>query len=230
VHRAIKAVLAGEKYTPVVSWDDIGLQCSGTERRADEATRDVENWLKCYFMKERIGEVFDGTISAVTGFGIFVALDTIYIEGLVHVSELGEDYFQFDNIKHQMLGERTGQRFRLGDRARVKLVRADLESNKIDFTLVRDDKALSGRKSAGRTVAKSFAKPVADEPDARFAKPLSRRDAKPAVKAQAKPSAKPSGKAAAAKKVPTKAKAKSAVKRAPKAVAKPAAKKAAKKR
>ena len=74
-------------------------------------------------------------ISAVTAFGIFVALDTIYIEGLVHVSELGADYFQFDNIKHQMLGERTGQRFRLGDRVRVRLVRADLESNKIDFVL-----------------------------------------------------------------------------------------------
>jgi ribonuclease R len=89
VHRAIKAVLAGEKYAPVGSWDDIGLHCSATERRADEATRDVENWLKCFFMKERIGEEFDGTISAVTAFGIFVALDTIYVEGLVHVSELG---------------------------------------------------------------------------------------------------------------------------------------------
>jgi len=138
VHRAIKAVLAGEKYEPTRPWDDIGLQCSATERRADEATRDVENWLKTFFMKERIGEVFDGTISAVTAFGIFVALDQVYIEGLVHVSELGQDYFQFDNIKHQMLGERTGERFRLGDRVRVKLVRADLESNKIDFVLVRD--------------------------------------------------------------------------------------------
>ncbi len=136
VHRAIKAVLAQEKYTPVGNWEQIGLHCSATERRADEATRDVESWLKCFFMKERIGEEFDGTISAVTAFGIFVALDTIYIEGLVHVSELGADYFQFDNIKHQMLGERTGQRFRLGDRVRVRLVRADLETNKIDFILV----------------------------------------------------------------------------------------------
>jgi ribonuclease R len=136
VHRAIKAVLAREKYTPVGDWEQIGLHCSATERRADEATRDVESWLKCFFMKERIGEEFDGTISAVTAFGIFVALDTIYIEGLVHVSELGADYFQFDNVKHQMLGERTGQRFRLGDRVRVRLVRADLETNKIDFVLV----------------------------------------------------------------------------------------------
>ena len=154
VHRAIKAVLAGEKYEPTRPWDDIGLQCSATERRADEATRDVENWLKTFFMKERVGEVFDGTISAVTAFGIFVALDQVYIEGLVHVSELGQDYFQFDNIKHQMLGERTGERFRLGDRVRVKLVRADLESNKIDFVLVRDQSKSSvatpsARKKAG---------------------------------------------------------------------------------
>ena len=139
VHRAIKAVLSGNKYQPKGTWDDIGLHCSATERRADEATRDVENWLKCYFMKERIGEVFDGTISAVTAFGIFVALDSVYVEGLVHVSDLGEDYFQFDQIKHQMLGERSGQRFRLGDRVRVKLVRADLESNKIDFVLAARD-------------------------------------------------------------------------------------------
>ena len=144
VHRAIKAVLAGTHYKPG-SWEEIGLHCSATERRADEATRDVENWLKCYFMKERIGEEFDGTISSVTSFGIFVALDTVYVEGLVHVSELGEDYFQFDNIKHQMLGERTGQCFRLGGRLRVKLVRADLETNRIDFSLVRADGGKGGR-------------------------------------------------------------------------------------
>ena len=154
VHRAIKAVLAGEKYVPTREWDDIGLQCSATERRADEATRDVENWLKTFFMKERIGEVFDGTISAVTAFGIFVALDQVYVEGLVHVSELGQDYFQFDNIKHQMLGERTGERFRLGDRVRVKLVRADLESNKIDFVLVREDVAAPKRGAGGKSTAK----------------------------------------------------------------------------
>ena len=145
VHRAIKAVLAGEKYSPAMAWDEIGLHCSATERRADEATRDVENWLKTFYMKERIGEEFTGTISAVTAFGIFVALDEVYVEGLVHVSELGADYFQFDPIKHQMLGERSGERFRLGDRARVRLVRADLESNKIDFVLVRETAAPTRR-------------------------------------------------------------------------------------
>lgn len=102
-------------------------------------------------MKERIGEIFEGTISAVTAFGIFVALDQVYVEGLVHVSDLGADYFQFDPIKHQMLGERTGQRFRLGDRVTVKLVRADLESNKIDFTLLSADGAtgVKGRSRSG---------------------------------------------------------------------------------
>ena len=134
VHRSIKAALAGTHYTPG-EWEDIGLHCSMTERRADEATRDVGNWLKCYYMRDRIGEVFAGTIAAVVPFGIFVALDQVYVEGLVHVSELGEEYFQYDQVKHQMLGERTGRRYRLGDRLRVKLVRADLETGRIDFVL-----------------------------------------------------------------------------------------------
>ncbi len=134
VHRSIKAVLKEKHYSPG-DWEQIGLHCSMTERRADEATRDVVNWLKCYYMRDRIGEEFDGTIASVVPFGVFVALDEVYVEGLVHVSELGEDYFQFDSTKHQMLGERSGQRFRLGDRMRVRLVRADLESGRIDFVL-----------------------------------------------------------------------------------------------
>ena len=134
VHRSIKAVLAGQQYSPG-KWEEAGLHCSMTERRADEATRDVSNWLKCYYMRERIGESFAGTIAAVVPFGIFVALDEVYVEGLVHVSELGDEYFQFDSAKHQMLGERTGRRFRLGDRVRVTLVRSDLETGRIDFVL-----------------------------------------------------------------------------------------------
>jgi len=109
-----------------------------TERRADEATRDVESWLKCYYMQDRIGEEFPGSISAVTGFGIFVALDDVYVEGLVHISELGEDYYHFDAARHQLLGERTARRFRLADRVKVKLVRVDLDSSKIDFRLAED--------------------------------------------------------------------------------------------
>ena len=149
VHRAIRAVLQGKQYKPKDKWDVLGEHCSMTERRADEATRDVEAWLKCFYMRDHLGSVFDGTISSVTGFGIFVSLDDIYTEGLVHVSELGQDYFHFDAAKHQMLGERTGVRYRLGDRVRVRVVRVDMESTKIDFTLVEDRKADGGRKASG---------------------------------------------------------------------------------
>jgi ribonuclease R len=137
IHRAIKAVLAAGRYQPG-AWSEIGLHCSMTERRADEATRDVEAWLKCYYMQDRIGEEFAGSISSVVPFGIFVALDDVFIEGLVHVSDLGRDYFHFDEAGHAMVGERTGRRFRLSDRIRVQLVRVDMEQNKIDFRLVED--------------------------------------------------------------------------------------------
>ena len=229
VHRAIKAVLAGEKYNPSGGdWDDIGLHCSSTERRADEATRDVTNWLKCFYMKERIGEEFDGTISAVTAFGIFVALDEVYVEGLVHVSELGEDYFQFDAIKHQMLGERTGQRYRLGDRVRVKLVRADLESNKIDFLLVSKGEAGKRRKSPAASAStgepasrarKTVRRPVA--PLAEFRLPGSGPAGKAGGAKPAKPTARAAGPKPAAKKA-----AKPAAKKT--VAAKPAAKRPAK--
>ena len=132
VHRAIKAVLNGETYKPG-KWEELGARCSMTERRADDATRDVESWLKCFYMQDKINECFDGTIAGVTGFGIFVALDDVYVEGLVHVSELGTDYFHFEQGKHQMVGERTGKRYRLGDRMRVKVVRVDLETTRVDF-------------------------------------------------------------------------------------------------
>jgi ribonuclease R len=134
VHRAIKSALHGRRYEPG-NWHDFGAHCSLTERRADEATRDVDAWLKCYFMRDRVGETFPGSISAAVGFGIFVALDDIFVEGLVHVSELGTDYFHFDAARHQLLGERTGKRFRIGDRVRVRLVRVDIETSKIDFVL-----------------------------------------------------------------------------------------------
>jgi ribonuclease R len=135
VHRAIKAVLAGEK----LSGDklkEIGLHCSQTERRADDATRDVDAWLKTYYMRDHVGSEFSGTVSSVTSFGVFVALDEIFTEGLIHVSELGQDYFHYDPSKHWMLGERTGVRYRLGDRLRIKVVRADIETSKIDFSLI----------------------------------------------------------------------------------------------
>jgi ribonuclease R len=134
IHRSIKAVLEGARYEPG-NWQELGVRCSETERRADDATRDVEAWLKCYYMQDRIGERFTATVSGVASFGVFVALHEVYVEGLVHISELGADYFHFDAAKHQLLGERTGKRFRLGDRIPVKLVRVDLETAKIDFVL-----------------------------------------------------------------------------------------------
>ncbi|MDO9596595.1 MAG: ribonuclease R [Azoarcus sp.] len=135
VHRAIKAALKGERYEPG-AWDEIGVHCSTTERRADEATRDVVSWLKCYYMQDRVGEEFSGSVSAVVPFGLFVALDDIFIEGLVHISDLGSDYFHFDETRHELAGERTNARFRLSDRVKVQLVRVDLETNKIDFRLI----------------------------------------------------------------------------------------------
>jgi ribonuclease R len=137
IHRSIKAVLAGSRYKPG-NWTDLGAHCSQTERRADEATREVASWLKCYYMRDRVGEEFEGSVSAVTGFGIFVALDDFYVEGLVHISELGQDYFQFDPVRHQLLGDRTRKTFRLADRVRVKIARADLETSRIDFLLAGD--------------------------------------------------------------------------------------------
>jgi ribonuclease R len=135
VHRAIKAVLKGSQYKPSEKWDALGVHCSQNERRADDATRDVEAWLKCFYMRDHLGNVYDGTISSVTGFGLFITLDELFVEGLVHVSELGSDYFHFDAVKHQMVGEHSGKRYRLGDRVRVQVVRVDMESTKIDFVL-----------------------------------------------------------------------------------------------
>jgi ribonuclease R len=147
IHRAIKAVLTKKKYVPGSrenEWEEMGLHCSATERRADEATRDVEAWLKCFYMQDRINEIFTGSISSVVPFGIFVALDGVFVEGLVHVSELGTDYFHFDDKAHAMVGGRTGKRYRLSDRVRVQLMRVDMEQNKIDFRLVDDEATDSG--------------------------------------------------------------------------------------
>jgi ribonuclease R len=132
VHRAIKAVLKNQRYDGL-DWEALGRHCSETERRADDASRDVETWLKCYYMRDHVGGTFSGTITGVVPFGLFVTLDDYFVDGLLHISELGRDYFQFDGARHMLLGERTGKRFRLADRMTVKLVRVDLETRKIDF-------------------------------------------------------------------------------------------------
>ncbi|SFE66863.1 ribonuclease R [Nitrosomonas sp. Nm166] len=156
VHRAIRAVLDDKTYHPD-DWQELGNHCSMTERRADEATRDVESWLKCFYMQDKIGECFDGVVSSVTAFGLFVALDNVYVEGLVHISELPSDYFHFDATKHMLLGERSGKQYRLGDRLHVQLVRVDLETSKIDFVLAESDLKLGRSKS--RTSSRSKKSP-----------------------------------------------------------------------
>jgi ribonuclease R len=133
VHRAIKALLAGRRYGTELDWEALGRHCSETERRADDASRDVESWLKCYFMREHVGETFAGTITGVVPFGLFVTLDDYFVDGLVHISELGRDYFQYDGARHQLFGERTRKRFRLADRMSVRLVRVDVDQRKMDL-------------------------------------------------------------------------------------------------
>ncbi len=120
-------------------WEKLGLMCSANERRADDASRDVEAWLKSYYMRERVGETFSGTVSSVVPFGVFIVLDDLYVEGLVHVSELGSEYFLFNEALHELRGERTGLRYRLGDRVTVQVARVDLEARRIEFRLVRGD-------------------------------------------------------------------------------------------
>lgn len=137
VHRGIRHVLRGgtaENYPlSPAQLERIAEQCSLTERRADEATRDVVDWLKCEFMLERVGEIFEGRINAVTGFGLFVLLEEVYVEGLVHVTSLSNDYYQHDPIHHRLRGERSGHVYRLGDRLRVRLINVNLDERKIDF-------------------------------------------------------------------------------------------------
>jgi len=140
VHRIIKHILTGG--TPAdLAYSQSELQvaaehCSGSERRADEATRDAESWLKCEYMQDKLGEDFDGTITSVTSFGIFVELDEVYVDGLVHITALGNDYYHFDPIGHRLAGERTGTVYRLGDRLRVKVAAVNLDDRKIDFVLI----------------------------------------------------------------------------------------------
>jgi len=162
VHRVIKALLANRRYhlakSTVASsalarkpsrtaapsgaelepWEAAGAHCSANERRADEASRDVEAWLKCRFMRERLGEEFSGMVTAVTSFGLFVTLDGLYVEGLVHITELGGQYYRFDEARQELRGERTGVRYAVGARVRVQVSRVDLDGRKIDFRMVAE--------------------------------------------------------------------------------------------
>ena len=146
VGKAVKGGKAGAAAKPpraggsaeAEHWEAAGVHCSVNERRADEASRDVEAWLKCRYMRERLGEEFGGTVSAVTTFGLFVTLDGLYVDGLVHITELGGEYYRFDEVRQELRGERSGIRYGVGSRVRVQVMRVDLDGRKIDFRLVRD--------------------------------------------------------------------------------------------
>ncbi len=135
-----------------------GEHCSMNERRADDATRDAVDWLKCEYMMERVGEKYDGIITAVTSFGLFVELDEIYVEGLVHITALSGDYYHFDPVKHRLLGERSNRSYRLGDKISIRVVRVDLDQRKVDFELADGQKAKPKSKSKLKSKSKRASK------------------------------------------------------------------------
>jgi ribonuclease R len=135
----------------IMAWQAAGLHCSANERRADEASRDVEAWLKCKYMREYLGEEFDGVVSSVTSFGLFITLDAMFVEGLIHITELGGEYFKFDEARQELRGERTGIKYAIGTRVRVQVSKVDLDGRKIDFRFVPkgDDLLMRAMKDKG---------------------------------------------------------------------------------
>ncbi len=136
------------------AWEAAGLHCSANERRADEASRDVEAWLKCKYMREHLGEEYSGVVTSATSFGIFVTLDNLYVEGLVHITELGGEYFRFDEARQELRGERTGIRYAIGTRVQIQVSRVDLDGRKIDFRLVNPAEEFSPRQMRDKGVGK----------------------------------------------------------------------------
>jgi ribonuclease R len=180
-------------------WETAGAHCSANERRADEASRDVEAWLKCKFMRDRLGEEYSGTISSVTSFGLFVQLDELYVEGLVHITELGGEYFRYDDVRHELRGERTGVRHAVGGRIRVQVSRVDLDGRRIDFRLVRDplSPAVVPPRPARERPASAQEELAAVQEADRAVRRASRQSAgKVAGKVSRKSAGKPAGKAA----------------------------------
>ena len=145
-----------------------GAHCSDTERRADEATRDAVTFLKCEYLSHRIGEEFEAVIGSATNFGLFVELQPLYVEGLVHITELGDDYFHYDNARHCLKGERTGKTYRLGDRIRVQVAQVNLDERKVDLRFIGDDLPIdealieTADKATAKTTEKTSPKAVAE--------------------------------------------------------------------
>lgn len=172
-----------------------------TERRADEATREVADWLKCDFMQDHVGSIYPGVISSVTGFGFFVRLDELFIDGLVHVSTLDNDYYRFDQVGQRLIGESGGQTYRLGDRVQVRVEAVSMDERKIDFALISSERGPRNEGKTAREKAKRTAngkssgkrrqtgKRVNFEPDSAFRGEKAKGQAKKEKKAK-KPSAK----------------------------------------
>ncbi len=179
-----------------LAWAAAGLHCSANERRADEASRDVEAWLKCKYMRDHLGEEFSGVVSSATSFGIFVTLDDMYVEGLVHITELGGEYFRFDEARQELRGERTGMRYAIGSRVRVQVSRVDLDGRRIDFRLVNEGEDVLTRPAKERGAALPQ-RAEANAPKGKFSGKPAQKPAKAAARTDKAP---PPGRKAAAKK------------------------------
>jgi ribonuclease R len=181
--RATEAGQKAKKQSPEMqAWQAAGLHCSANERRADEASRDVEAWLKCKYMHGHLGEEFGGLVSSVTSFGLFITLDAMYVEGLVHITELGGEYYRFDEVRQELRGERSGMRYAIGTRVKIQVSRVDLDGRRIDFRLIQDDEGLVSRamKDKGATTERQAVDgPGADRSGATPPKRASRKIAEP---------------------------------------------------
>ncbi len=160
VHRSIKHIL-NHRHPQINDgyFTQAGEHCSMTERRADDATSEVTDWLKCEFMMDKVGQEFEGRVAGVTSFGIFVELKEFYVEGLVHISTLPDDYYQFDPIKHVLFGERTGRSFRIGDDVKIQVARVDLDQCEIDFVLAGTPAGVRKTRRAPKDEERSDSKP-----------------------------------------------------------------------
>jgi ribonuclease R len=209
----VKPPVAGEPVKKVsvdtLAWQAAGLHCSANERRADEASRDVEAWLKCKYMREHLGEEFSGVVSSVTSFGLFVTLDAMYVEGLVHITELGGEYFRFDEARQELRGERTGIRYALGSRIQVQVSRVDLDGRRIDFRLVTGQDDLLLRAMRDKTGASDDAEAAspADKPRRSRSKAAAASARAGAAPLPGAPEAKPSARKSAGKKAERKGRA-----------------------
>jgi len=155
IHRVIKGILQAQEnsdanlgcysYSPEAVIE-LGEHCSMTERRADDATRDVADWLKCEYMQDHVGDTFTGVISTVTNFGLFVRLADLHIEGLIHITSLGRDYYHFDDVRMCLSGEKSGNKFHVGDVLEVKVAAVNLDEKKIDLVLSGENAIISRAK------------------------------------------------------------------------------------